>query len=197
MIIDKDKDEVGHLEISEIKQRVLEDVDLPTKRKKRRDRRRSWLRTILEFSCIIVVIFVVFRILIGMAPVEGDSMYPTLHDKDTVFYYRLTKTYLRGDVVAIEMPGDEMYVKRVLAVAGDTVNMEEGKLYINGKELKEPWVYGETNPIEGGQVYPVTVKEGEIFVLGDNREISDDSRVFGAVQIEDTGGKLLWYAGTL
>lgn len=185
------------MEIDEIKQRVLEDVDLPTRKKKKKALLWSWIRTILEFMSIVIVICVIFRIVVGMSPIQGDSMYPTLHDKDTVFYNRLTKTYMKGDVVAISMPGDEMYVKRVVAVAGDTVNLDNGKLYVDGKEQKEPWAYGETKPIKRGVVFPITVKEGQIFVLGDNREISDDSREFGPVKIEDTKGKLLWYMGML
>lgn len=185
------------MEIDEIKRRVLEDVDLPTKKKKRKALLWSWIRTILEFLTITIVILVVFRILVGMSPIQGDSMYPTLHHKDTVFYNRLEKTYVRGDIVAIAMPGDEMYVKRVVAVAGDTVNLDSGKLYVNGKEQKEPWAYGDTYPLKRGVVFPVVVNQGEIFVLGDNREISDDSREFGSINIEDTEGRLLWYLGTL
>lgn len=185
------------MEIDEIKQRVLEDVDIPTRRKKRKERIKAHLRTLLEFAILIIIIFVVFRLIVGMSPVEGDSMYPTLHDKDTVFYNKLTKDYVRGDIVAIEMPGGDMYVKRIIGVVGDTVNLNDGKVYVNGKEVKEPWAYGETKSTEGGLVYPVTVKEGQVFVLGDNREVSDDSRMFGPVNIEDTQGKLLWYVGML
>lgn len=185
------------MEIDEIKQQVLEEVDLPTRRKKRKERLKYRLRTILEFVSMIVVIFVVFRIVVGMSPIEGDSMYPTLRDKDTVFYNRLTKDYVKDDVIAIDMANGEMYVKRIVAVAGDTVNLADGKLYVNGKVVKEPKVYGETNPTKGGLVYPITVKEGQVFVLGDNREISDDSRMFGPVNISDTKGKLLWYLGKL
>ncbi|BDF35820.1 hypothetical protein CE91St62_38830 [Lachnospiraceae bacterium] len=184
-------------EIKQVKQKVLEDVDPPTKKKKKHMRRMSWLRTILEFAAIIVVICGLFQIVMGISYVEGQSMYPTLHDKDMVVYKRRQKTYVPGDIIAIERPNDEEFVKRVVAVAGDTVNIEGGRLYVNGKELEEPWALGETKAVKSGIVFPITVTDGEVFVLGDNRENSEDSRMFGPVKISDTKGRLVWYIGKL
>lgn len=184
-------------EINQLKQKVLEDVDPPTKKEKQRIRRKNWIHTLLEFGAIIVVICVIFRIVMGMSYVEGQSMYPTLHDKDMVLYKRLDKNYVLGDIVAIDRPNEEMFVKRVVAVAGDTVNIEGGKLYVNGKEQEEPWALGETEPVKGKVIFPLTVSDGEVFVLGDNRENSEDSRMFGPIKIEDTKGKLVWYIGKL
>lgn len=185
------------MDVGEIKQKVLEDVDLPTKKEKRKKIRKNWIHTILEFGIIIVVICGLFRIVMGISYVEGESMYPSLHDKDMVVYKRLGKVYERGDVIAFDRPGDKKFVKRVVAVAGDTVNLEEGRLYVNGKEQDEKWAYGETNRVKGGITFPITVSDGEVFVLGDNRENSEDSRMFGPVRISDTDGRLIWYIGKL
>lgn len=62
-------------------------------------------------------------------------MYPTLHDQDVVIYKRKNTEYRVGDVVAIKRPNGEEYVKRIVAVAGDTVNIQNGKIYVNGEEL--------------------------------------------------------------
>ena len=183
-------------EIKQVKQKVLEDVDLSTRREKRRLRRKTWLYTILEFAAIIIVICGLFRIVMGISYVEGESMYPTLHDKDMVVYKRTGKTYVPGDIIAIDRPDGQQFVKRVVAVAG-TVNIEGGKVYVNGKEQKEPWALGETRGVKSGIVFPITVTDGEVFVLGDNRENSEDSRMFGPVKISDTKGRLVWYIGKL
>lgn len=183
------------MEMDEIKQKVLEDVDPPTRTEKRKVRRRNWAKTLLEFAGIIVIIFLLFQFVWGLSVVEGNSMYPTLHDGDLVIYYRLEKSLSKGDVVIIDRPNDETFVKRVAAVAGDTVNIEGGQLYVNGKETDSENILGET-AAEGDLVeYPVTLDDGEIFVLGDNRVISEDSRMFGPVKTDDVNGRLLWYLG--
>ena len=79
-----------------------------------------------------------------------------------------------------------------IAVAGDVVDIKDGKLFINGEELDEPYVQGITEvPIDGIEV-PYTVEEDKVFVLGDNRENSVDSRTFGAVLTQEVQGKLLF-----
>lgn len=67
--------------------------------------------------------------LMGISTVQGNSMYPTLHDQDVVIYKRKNTEYRVGDVVAIKRPNGEEYVKCIVAVAGDTVNIQNGKIY--------------------------------------------------------------------
>ena len=82
--------------------------------------------------------------------------------------------------------------------AGDTVNIQNGKLYVNGAEEKQEGTLGETLTEENNQVsYPLTVGDDQIFVLGDNREVSDDSRAFGVVDMDDVKGRIVWYMGRL
>lgn len=185
------------MEMKEIKQKVLEDVDPLTKERKRRRRLRFLLHTIIEFTAIIIIICGLFQIVLGIAPVEGNSMFPTLHDKDDVVYNRLTQNFKRGEVIVIDMPGDKQFVKRIVAVAGDTVNIEGGELYVNGKTQNESWAMGKTNIAEGFVEYPYIVKDEEVFVLGDNRENSEDSRMFGAVRLDSIKGNLIWYIGKI
>lgn len=140
----------------------------------------------------IAAVAVLLRFVIGVSSVTGDSMYPTLHDGQVVVYNRLSSHYSRGDVVSVKMPSGDYYVKRVVAVAGDTVDLKDGHLYVNGAEETGSYVNGETYALEGMVRYPYAVTEGKVFVVGDNRQGSVDSRAFGAVLEKKIQGKLLF-----
>lgn len=185
------------MEIDAIKKKVLEDVDPRIKEIKRKEERRTRLITTVQFLALIILMLVVFYIMMGISTVDGDSMYPTLHDQDKVIYLRSVPEYKAGDIVVVNRPGGEEYVKRIVAVAGDTVNIQSGKLYVNGKETIFEEAMGETDWMSDDLEYPVLVGASEVFVVGDNREISEDSRIFGPVSIEDIAGKILYYMGRI
>ena len=84
----------------------------------------------------------------------------------------------------------ERYVKRVIGVQGDVIDIREGSVYVNGVKLEEPYVHAPTE--EGILAYPVTVGENEYFVMGDNREVSIDSREFGMVEDKQLVGKAVF-----
>lgn len=186
------------MEMDEIKQKVLEDVDPEIHRQKKKERRRYRALVALEFVALIAVIMFLFYMLMGISTVQGNSMYPTLHDGDRVIYNRRNADYKAGDVIVLKRPDGEEFVKRIVAVAGDTVNIQNGKLYVNGEEEKLDGPIGQTKASDEGDVeYPVTVEDNQVFVLGDNREVSEDSRMFGAVSLDDVKGKIVWYMGRL
>ena len=83
----------------------------------------------------------------------------------------------------------------MIAAAGDTIDLRDGKVYIDEEPLEEKYIKGETVPKEGAVRYPFTLKEGQIFVMGDNREISKDSRSFGVVGKRQIKGKILLRGG--
>lgn len=91
----------------------------------------------------------------------------------------------RGTVISFTDPrdGKTTLVKRVVATAEDTVDLKDGRLVVNDRQVDEPYAQGVTTQLEGPIQYPYTVPEGELFVMGDNRENSIDSRVFGAVSL--------------
>lgn len=155
----------------------------------------GWLKDAEKFLLLLFLVFLVFRFVIGVSFVKGDSMESTLHSGEPVLYVRLYKEYKAGDVVSVKIPSGEYYVKRVIAAAGDTIDIHDGNVYVNGKLLNEPYIQGETNTQDGIVQYPMTLKKGQVFIMGDNREVSMDSRTFGVVGERQIKGKLLFHAG--
>ena len=161
------------MEIDAIKKKVLEDVDPETRRKKKKEMRIQRLIVTLQFLGIVAVVILIFYMLMGISTVDGNSMYPTLHDKDIVIYNRRCKEYK----------------------AGDMVNIQDGKVYVNGEEVRYDGEIGTTEKKSSKITYPLRVGDKEVFVLGDNREVSRDSREIGTVKVSDIKGKIEWYMG--
>jgi signal peptidase I len=145
---------------------------------------RAWTRDL-----VIAVAISVFIILFLYQPVrvEGTSMLPVLEDQDRLFInkfaYRFDSIH-RGDVVVFLYPNDhtKSYIKRVIALPGDDLRIEHGRVYVNGVRLKEPYVPGRF--ADDRSQPEMTVAPGEYFVMGDHRSISSDSRDFGTVPRE-------------
>jgi len=118
-------------------------------------------------------------------------MYPAIKDGDLVFFYRYGPDhYLPQDVVAVRLAG-ELQFRRVVATAGDTVDIADNRLVINGAPQQEPGILVKTDRYQEGISFPLVVPEGQVFLLGDNRIESIDSRIYGCVEIEDILGKVM------
>ncbi|MCI8524627.1 MAG: signal peptidase I [Oscillospiraceae bacterium] len=163
------------------------------------------LHTLLhDLVYILACVTILFVFAIRLVGVDGDSMYPTLHHTD--YLGLLSNVFYRdvepGDVVVLAVPffEDKPIVKRVVAAGGQTVDIdfERGIVYVDGEALDEPYINEPTylSYAESGQAltYPVTVPEGCLFVMGDNRNHSADSRFapVGLVAERDVLGKVLW-----
>ena len=135
---------------------------------------------VLLLVAVLLVLFFLLQFVFGSSRVEGQSMDPTLVDGQTIFFTRIHPSYRVGDIVCISMPNGDNYVKRVVAVPGDVVELKDGTLYVNG-EAQTSYGHGSTAAQEASITYPYTVEKNKYFVLGDNREHSVDSRSFGAV----------------
>lgn len=140
----------------------------------------SWGESLMAVLIFFVVVFTFFVRLIG---VDGTSMYPTLQDHSIMLVSNLGYTPQKGDIVVLNKQGfwnDQPIVKRVIATGGDTVDIDPvtGDVIVNGEVLDEPYIYEKINTLErmGDLTYPQTVPEGCIYVLGDNRNGSTDSR---------------------
>ena len=160
------------------------------------DRKLWWLRETMLLAVLIAAVFILFRFVIGIAIVGGSSMDPTLRDGDLVVYTRIVPEYHTGDVVSMWVPSGEYYVKRVVAVGGDVVDIQDGRVLVNGELLEDDRGHGETLEETGAVIYPYRVREGNVFVLGDNREVSMDSRAFGEVNRRQIRGRILFGIGS-
>src|SRR5450755_2826512 len=151
-----------------------------------------WVRDIL-ISLAVSASFIIF--LYQPVKVEGTSMMPTLEDQERVFInkfvYRL-EAIERGAVVVFRYPRDtsKSYIKRVIAVAGDRVKIEDGLVYVNDRQIAEGYV---PQMYEDVRSYPETVvPPHSYFVMGDHRNLSNDSRDFGPVDESYIYGKAVF-----
>lgn len=143
---------------------------------------------LFKIALIIGVVVILLVFIFGFFKNADVCMAPSVKAGDFVFYYRLDKNYSVGDLLVYEY-GGELQVRRVIAMEGDTVDIDdEDGLTVNGYKPAEPYIYEETNAYKEGISFPAEVGEGEVFVLGDSRENATDSRVYGPVKIKDTHG---------
>ena len=142
------------MEMNEIKQKVLEDVDPEIHRLKKKERRKYRALVTVEFVALIAGIMIVFYMLTGISTVQGNSMYPTLHSGDRVIYNRRTADYKAGDVIVLKRPDGEEFVKRIVAVAGDTVNIQNIQCIIPdpGVPVPEPPIADSSTIITRNQI---------------------------------------------
>lgn len=135
-----------------------------------------WLYGIVGF---LFVLFVVFILFFKVVEVDGESMAPTLNDNDKLLVYTLNYTPKQGDIVVIGSNDDEQtLIKRIIATENQTVEVdyETGKVIVDGMEINEDYVSEMSEPEDNEISYPYTVPENCVFVMGDNRNESRDSR---------------------
>lgn len=138
-----------------------------------------------------VLLVLLFGFVFGVTPMADDDMSPRISAGDLLLYYRLADDYVSGDVMVFQKDG-EQYVGRVVARGGDTVEVtEEATLVVNGSTVLETDIYYSTPRYENGPDYPVTMAEGEYFILCDYREGARDSRYFGPVSRDEIKGKVI------
>ncbi|HXZ33444.1 MAG TPA: signal peptidase I [Terriglobales bacterium] len=151
-----------------------------------------WLRDLvisLAISCFIIIF------LYQPVKVEGTSMMPSLEDKERIFVNKLVyrlEPIQRGDIVVFRYPRDpsKSFIKRVIGLAGDHIQIDAGRVYVNGNRLDEDYV---PQVYEDIRSYPeIVVPPDCYFVLGDHRSLSNDSRDFGPVNQSYIYGKAVF-----
>lgn len=143
----------------------------------------------------LVIIILVNSFWVSIFVVDGQSMEPTLHNGEVVMmsksFYRGDSKPARGDAVVVQYPGDpdnKKYVKRVIGLPGETVQISNGKVYLNKKLLREAYLENGVDTVPAGKW---VLEESQYFLMGDNRNNSNDSRYFGPVEQRFFVGKAL------
>lgn len=151
----------------------------------------SRLRAVKLFLPLVIVLLIVFRFVIGISFVSGNSMDPTLKNGQLVFYSRLSREPGKGDVVSAKMPSGEYVIKRVIALSGDVLEIREGSVFVNGVPEDETYVNGRTFLPEEKEELSIVIPNGCLFIMGDNRSVSIDSRTYGAVAADQLRGTVI------
>ena len=151
---------------------------------------------LIDIVCsAIFLMLVLFMFVFKYVTVVGSSMYPTLHNTDRLIITSLFYSPKQGDIVVIDVPGeDEPLIKRVIATERQVISLdsETWTVYIDGVPLDEDYEINKTSrPMYvGGLEFPYTVEKGKVFVMGDNRNDSKDSRMIGTVDASKILGKV-------
>src|SRR5712664_2350480 len=153
---------------------------------------RVWTRDLLLAVGLAMVIII---FLYQPVKVEGTSMAPLLTDQERIFINKFVYRFEpigRGDVVVFWYPLDrsKSFIKRVVGLPGETVEIRQGRVYVNGKRLSEPYIPPEF--ADSNSYSPLRVPADEYFVMGDHRSSSNDSRVFGPVPNRYIYGKAVF-----
>jgi len=180
---------------------IIEEPEIETAQKPTGSGSRVWrwllsaLREAIETVIPAVVIALVINLFLAQATqVLGQSMEPTLHSAQRVVVEKVTYHFFhgprRGDIVVLNLAGQpEPLIKRVVGLPGETIEVRGSSVYIEGELIGELWT---TKP-GGGNYGPQVIPPLHVFVLGDNRGASNDSRNFGPVPIEDIMGHA-WFS---
>lgn len=161
----------------------------------------NFVMDILETIVFVGSLFIVVYLFVAQPnQVKGASMDPTFGSGDYIFTSKITykmRSYHRGDVIVFKSPHnpDIEYIKRIIGVPGDEVMVKDSEVYVNGRQLKEPYIAAKTNLWEGGfskNGEGAKVADGMLFVMGDNRPRSSDSREFGPITQESVIGQVFY-----
>ncbi|GGH74916.1 signal peptidase I [Pullulanibacillus pueri] len=162
----------------------------------KRKKKKSW--GIIRSVVIAIILAIIIRqFLFNHIVVYGTSMLPTLHDHNHVVINKLSYKISeprRFDIIVFHADRKQDYIKRVIGLPGETVEYKDDQLYIDGKKVKEPFLKKIKHPDQGLFTYDFKEKvpEGTVFVLGDNRRESQDSREIGPIPLNQVIGKAMF-----
>lgn len=157
----------------------------------------EFIEWVESFVFAIFVVILLFTFIFRIVQVDGPSMEDTLHDGDRLILTHFNYSPKKGDIIVLNSEGlNETIIKRVIAVSGDTISIDfvNGEVTVNGEVLKEDYIKELTYLEEGRPIQNLTVGEGEVFVMGDNRNHSTDSRnsKVGLIKTDDILGKAIF-----
>jgi signal peptidase I len=171
-----------------------------------RERQTRMMREIIETVLLTALVYFVVRASVQFTPIDGPSMQPGLHTGESVVVNELAYLFgnpQRGDVIVLHPPSspDQQYIKRIIAVPGDTIQITDTAVIVDGVTLNEPYLNptGDSTNV-AGDLPPTTLAAGDYFVMGDNRNNSTDSRFFGPVERQAIVGQadlVIWPLGEI
>lgn len=164
------------------------DIDSNEKHNKKENVILEWARSIL---IAVVLALLIKAFIVEPTRIQGTSMNLTLQDEDRVLVNKIGmkfRSLQRKDIVVMKYDNDHDYIKRIIGLPGDYIQIIDGKVYINGEEYQEDYIYGESTETINGNEWKLG--KNEYFLMGDNRTPggSTDSRVFGPVNIDRIKG---------
>lgn len=151
------------------------------------DRVKKIIWELIPYVLIVIMIIIIRIYIITPVRVDGASMNKTLEDGDILLLYKMAQIDRYDIVVLDEEYDDEIIIKRIIGLPGETVEIKNGKIYINDEEIEDEYAYGDTSDYE-----KITLADDEYFILGDNRLISKDSRYFGPIKKSDLMGEVVF-----
>ncbi|MBE7010341.1 MAG: signal peptidase I [Ruminococcaceae bacterium] len=156
----------------------------------------SWLQEVYEWTqaiaVAVVLALIINQFVFAMVQVEGTSMVPTLQDKERLVITKLFYKPKAKDIVVVKSHAlGKHIIKRVIAVPGDVIDLDAqtGDVMVNGEVQNEPYIKEKLRGIGTKNQYPLEIPEGYVFVMGDNRNNSQDSRNLGLIAFEDVVGR--------
>ena len=142
----------------------------------------KFIKSIMPYIVIVIVVILIRSFIVTPVKVNGTSMAPTLKGNEIMLLYKLGKID-RFDIVVLKIDNNDNLIKRIIGLPGETVEIKDNKIYINDKKIEDKYGFGVTYNID-----KVTLKDDEYFILGDNRIVSLDSRVFGTIHESEIKG---------
>ena len=184
---------------------VIDDVAEPASTSTTKNQAGRAVREVVETLLLAALIFFLVRLVVLNFRVDGESMLPNLDDGQMLLVNRNAYQFVdvggnryypfdppeRGDVIVFDPPtgSDKPYIKRIIGLAGEEVTFSDGNVFIDGDPLAEDYIEERTRCGARSDNCDVIVPEGYVYVLGDHRNNSSDSRVFGPVPVENVVGK--------
>jgi len=161
--------------------------------------KKELVQWLFSIALAIVLALTINTYVFARSTVSGLSMLPTLNNNDSVLVEKislLTMNIKRGQIIIFnsENEAKDIYIKRVIGVEGDEVELKNGKVYLNDVELKEPYLKENTLTKAGSYLaenQKIKIAKGSVFVLGDNREVSNDSRYLGPISTKEIDGHVV------
>lgn len=164
-------------------------ADIITIRRNRVLNRQSYISLVLRILFLVLAGWVMFTQVFLITLANGNAMFPAVKDGDLVIAFRIQQEYAKNDVIVYTADG-KTHIGRIVARATDTVTADDsGTLFVNGTNQTGEILY--PTYAKEGLTYPYTVPEGHVFVLGDYRTQTEDSRDFGPISMENVQGKVI------